>query len=183
MVLVELAYGQRPQLTRLSESAGTWEQRSEANLFFEANKVKFCAVLSQNPECCNLRVMHTLIFYENMLFKSILWWVMNHSVRGRSLPVRGPASLWKTQPPFERPGLYGKGLASLTEAQPPCERPDLPVRGPASLWEAWPPCERPGLPLRGCPPCKGLFKYYVITSRGAGVKPKYYNWLQFIEGG
>ena len=35
---------------------------------------------------------------------------------------------------------------------------------------------------KSCHSCKGVFKYYIITKRGGGVKTKYYNWLQFIEG-
>ena len=30
---------------------------------------------------------------------------------------------------------------------------------------------------------KGSFKYYVITYRGRGVQTKYYNLLQYFEGG
>ena len=90
------------------------------NRFGEADKVKYFAVLSLNPKFCNLRVMHTLIFIENILFYGFFWPVMNHSMRGPGLPVRGPASLQEARPPFERPGL--------------------PLRGPASLEQAWPPC-------------------------------------------
>ena len=48
---------------RLSESAGTLEQRSEAKQFCEADKVKISAVLLQNPKCCNLCETDALIFY------------------------------------------------------------------------------------------------------------------------
>ena len=39
--------------------------------FCEADKVNCFAVLLQNIKCCNLRIIHTSIFYENILFNFI----------------------------------------------------------------------------------------------------------------
>ena len=89
---------------RLSESAGTREQRSEAEKIL-------CGQHGQTFR--DFLIMHTLIFYENILFISFFWRVMNHSVRGPGLPVRGLASLQEARPPFEKPGLLCTGLASL----------------------------------------------------------------------
>ena len=127
---------------RLSESAGTWQQRSQLNFFCEAKKVNLSAVLLHNSKSCDLCGID-----DKISFYYYVWQVMGHSVRGL-------ACLWEAWPPCERPSLSvrgpafpARGMASLWETLHPCERPGPPVRGQASLWEARPYCERPGLAI------------------------------------
>ena len=72
--------------------------------FCEGNKVKLSAVLSQNPKCRDLLLIDILIFLKIKIFMGLfgkLWvgkWEALPPCERPGLPVRGPASLWKTHP-------------------------------------------------------------------------------------
>ena len=82
---------------RLSINARMQEQRSEAQRILCGRQCKPFCFLFQNPICCDLIIMYTLIFCEYMGYEQSVRLLA--SMPG--LSVRGPASVWEAPAPCE----------------------------------------------------------------------------------